>query len=178
MNLKPFLTTTLLVGALSATPEFVYAKTYLTVDHAKKILVPNVKLEKLEIVLTKEQQKAIKKLSKVRVNNDKINAYKTSDGGWFIIDQVIGKHENIDIAVSIDKYGKVSGVEVLTYRETYGGEVRNQKWLAQFLGKDHNEHLRLDKQIKNISGATLSCRNIADGVNRLMHTWNEVLRYI
>lgn len=177
MKLRPLFATTLLVGALSS-PQYVYAKTYLTAEQAKEILLPNSTLQEVEVVLTKDQAKKIKKLSKVNVYNNKLKAYKTSDGGWFIIDQVIGKHENIDIAVAMDNLGRVSGVEVLTYRETYGGEVRNKKWLQQFLGMDYQEHLQLDKQIKNISGATLSCRHITDGVNRLMHTWNEVLRYI
>ena len=32
--------------------------------------------------------------------------------------------------------------------------------------------------IKNISGATLSCRNLTDGVNRITESWNQVLRYL
>jgi len=99
-------------------------------------------------------------------------------GDWYIVDNVIGKHENIDIAVAITKDGKVKGVEVLTYRETYGYEVMNKKWLAQFKGKDNMETLKLDKQIKNISGATLSCRHVTDGVNRLTEIWAQILRYL
>jgi Na+-translocating ferredoxin:NAD+ oxidoreductase RnfG subunit len=178
MKIKPILTISFILGALIAPSEQLYAKTYLTIDQAKKVLLSNVTMQKLDIVLAKEQMRSIKKASKVRVNNNKLDASKTSDNGWFIIDQVIGKHENIDIAVALNNQGKVTGVEVLQYRETYGGEVRNKKWLAQFLGKDSSEHLRLDHQIKNISGATLSSRHITDGINRLTHTWNQVLRFL
>ena len=66
----------------------------------------------------------------------------------------------------------------MTYRETYGFEVNNPKWRMQFHGKNYTEHLKLDKQIKNISGATLSCRHITDGINRLSHTWNLVLQHL
>jgi Na+-transporting NADH:ubiquinone oxidoreductase subunit NqrC len=76
----------------------------------------------------------------------------------------------------LTKEGKVKDIEILTYRETYGGQIRNPKWLAQFFGKDHTEILKLDKQIRNISGATLSCRHVTDGINRLTHTWDQVLR--
>ena len=57
----------------------------------------------------------------------------------------------------------------MVYRETYGYEIRNDKWRAQFVGKNANSKLKLDDDIKNISGATLSCRHITDGVKRCSH---------
>ena len=128
-------------------------------------------------MLTKEQMKSIKSASKVRVNSSDIKAWKTETGGWFIVDQVVGKHEMIDMAVAMTKDGKIKGLKVMTYVESYGDEVKHPKWLAQFTGLDHtSRHLKLDKQIDNISGATLSCRHITDGVNRWTHTWDQVLR--
>jgi len=56
--------------------------------------------------------------------------------------------------------------------------VNNPKWREQFLGRGAYEHLKLDQQIKNISGATLSCKHITDGVNRLTQTWDQVLRHL
>lgn len=175
---KSFLTVATILGALIAPTDYAYSKTYLSVDQAKQVLFNKTSMKKVDVLLTKEQMKSIKKSSKTRVRNSKMNVWKTADGGWFILDNVIGKHENIDIAVALTKDGKVKGVEVLTYRETYGDEVMNKNWLAQFFGKGHEEVLKLDKQIKNISGATLSCRHITDGVNRLTHTWDQILRYL
>jgi Na+-translocating ferredoxin:NAD+ oxidoreductase RnfG subunit len=178
MDPKKLLKTSIIVGALTTNSINVNAQTYLTINQAKQIMWQDIAMQKTLITLSKEQMKSISKAAKVRVRNNKINAWKTATGGWFIIDQVIGKHENIDIAVSLYANGKVKSVEVLTYRETYGGQVRNPKWLAQFYNKDNSEYLQLDKQIKNISGATLSCRHITDGVNRLTHSWDQVLRYL
>jgi Na+-transporting NADH:ubiquinone oxidoreductase subunit NqrC len=64
----------------------------------------------------------------------------------------------------------------MEYRETYGYEIRNEKWRAQFVGKSANSTLKLDHDIKNISGATLSCRHITDGVKRLLAFYEVVLR--
>jgi hypothetical protein len=152
-----------------------FAKNYLTIAQAKKILWPTKKLIHTPIELTEEQADLIEALSDIRVRNRSLNTWVTDDGGWFIVDQVIGKHENIDIAVALTNQGKVKGIEVLTYRETYGDQVMHPKWRAQFHGKDSSEYLKLDNQIKNISGATLSCRHITDGINRLTHTWSQVL---
>ena len=176
MSKKSFLKIALLAGVVSTTPVTVYAKTYLTTQQARKILWNSTSMTKMDVELTPQQMKSIKFASKTRVNSNKLKAWKTQDGGWFIVDQVVGKHENIDIAVAFTKDGLVKGVEILTYRETYGGQVRAPKWLSQFLGRNYSEHLKLDKEIKNISGATLSCRHVTDGVNRLMHTWDQVLR--
>jgi len=154
------------------------AKTYLTPAQAKALICGNVKATKIPLTLTKAQKKAIKSASKVRVNNTVLNVYKTATGDWLIFDQIIGKHENIDMAFGLTKDGKVNGVEILVYRETYGHEIRGDKWRAQFHGKDHTERLKLDKQIKNISGATLSCRHVADAINRWTQTWNLVLRHL
>ncbi|MEM7019496.1 MAG: FMN-binding protein [Pseudomonadota bacterium] len=156
----------------------VQARTYLTVEQARQVLWGDMPMQPVDVMLTKAQMKSIRSSSKTRVRSNKVKAWKTENGGWFIIDQVIGKHENIDIAVALTYEGKVQGIEVLVYRETYGHEIRNAKWRAQFTGKTHHEVLKLDKQIKNISGATLSCRHITDGINRLTHTWDQILRYL
>lgn len=175
---QKFLPIATVLGSLIASQDFAYSKTYLTVDQAKKLSYQNIGMKKIDVELTKEQMKSIQKASDTRVRDSKMSIYKTTNGDWFIIDNVIGKHENIDIAVAISKDGKVNNIEVLVYRETYGGQIMNKKWLNQFYGRDNSEILRLDKQIKNISGATLSCRHITDGVNRLTHTWDQVLKYL
>ena len=156
----------------------VFAKDYLTITQAQSILFPDKLLNPMPVELSKEQASIIEKLSDNRVRNLSLNTWKTADGHWFIVDQVIGKHENIDIAVAITNKGKIKGIEVLTYRETYGSQIMHLKWRAQFHHKDSSELLKLDKQIKNISGATLSCRHITDGINRLTTTWTQVLSRI
>lgn len=155
-----------------------YAKTYMTVEEAKQVLWGDTPLTPQLVSLTKAQGKSISKKAKTRVRNLNINTWRTPDGDWFIVDQVIGKHENIDLAVAMTADGKVKGLEVLVYRETYGHQVMHPKWRAQFYGRDNSEHLLLDKQIRNISGATLSCRHVTDGVNRLTTTWDQVLRHL
>ena len=174
-----FILLTFLILALALVSSTrVYAETFLTVQQAQEAIWQGQTLTPFTVKLSKEQRKSIRAASGTRVRNSEIKAWRTAAGDWFIFDQVIGKHENIDLAIGITHDGKVKDIEILTYRETYGGEIRNPKWLAQFFGKDYKEHLKLDKQIKNISGATLSCRNVTDGVNRLTHTWQQVLQYL
>ena len=176
---RRFLKAVVATAASFALPiQVAFAKNYLTIEQAQKILWPEQKLTPTPITLTETQADIIEDLADIRVRNHQINAWRSTDGGWFIVDQVIGKHENIDLSVAISSEGKVMGIEVLTYRETYGDQIMHPKWRAQFHGKDSSQFLKLDKQIRNISGATLSCRHVTDGINRLNHTWSTVLSKI
>jgi len=88
--------------------------------------------------------------------------------GLFVFDRVIGKHLFIDYAVSLDAGGRVLRVDILQYRESYGGEVRQASWLAQFVGKTSASPLRVDSDIRNISGATLSSHHVTEGVKKIL----------
>jgi Na+-translocating ferredoxin:NAD+ oxidoreductase RnfG subunit len=85
-----------------------------------------------------------------------------------MVDEVIGKHEFITYATAIGADGRVLGIEIMSYRETHGGQVREPGWRKQFVGKSVGDPFKLDQDIQNISGATLSCRNVMDGVKRLL----------
>jgi Na+-translocating ferredoxin:NAD+ oxidoreductase RnfG subunit len=88
--------------------------------------------------------------------------------GFFIFDRVIGKHLYIDYTVALDSGGRVQRVDILEYRESYGGEIRSPSWLAQFVGKSNTSALQVGKDIRNISGATLSSQHVTEGIKRIM----------
>ena len=165
-----------MVPALACGAVPAHAVVYLTVEQAQAAIFPNKKLTSADVTLTPEQRKAIAKASDVRVRNADLKVWKAEGGGWFILDEVIGKHEFIAYAVGLTEDGAVKQIEVMDYRETYGGQVREEKWRAQFTGKKHGAKLKLDDDIQNISGATLSSRHIADGVRRLLATYELVLK--
>lgn len=97
-------------------------------------------------------------------------AWRASTGGYFVVDQVIGKHEQIKYAVGINSNGTVKQIEILEYNESYGYEVRNAAWRRQFVGKSAASPLQLNVDIKNISGATLSSKHITEGVKRILQS--------
>lgn len=96
--------------------------------------------------------------------------------GWFAVDRVIGKVELITYALALDADGKVKALEILDYRETHGSEVRLAAWRKQFVGKGAGEAVELGRDIKNISGATLSSRHVTEGVHRLLQWHQRLLR--
>ncbi len=161
-----------LVGAV--TPG--YATVYLSVEQAQQAIFPGARFTPSNVRLTPEQMKAIESASGVRVRLNEQKVWRTSTGGWLIVDEALGKHEYITYALGLNADGTVRGVEVMEYRESYGYEIRNEAWRKQFAGKNSSAKLKLDEDIKNISGATLSCRHITDGVKRLLAFYDVALR--
>ena len=96
--------------------------------------------------------------------------------GFFIFDRVVGKHLYIDYAVALAPGGRVQRVEILAYRESYGGEIRSPSWLAQFVGKTSGSALKVGSDIRNISGATLSCAHVTEGVKRIVAAYGSRVR--
>lgn len=153
-----------------------WAASYLSVEQAQQAIFAGVQLVKRELQLTPEQRQAVEKSCGIKVRNPKLAAWKAPDGAWFLVDEVIGKHEFITYAVGITAEGAVRQIEVMDYRENYGSEVRQPEWRKQFAGKKHGDGFKLDRDIKSISGATLSSRHITEGVKRLLATYELVLR--
>lgn len=166
----------LLPLAALAMPVSAHATVYLTVEQAQASMFPRQNLTPAFRQLQPAEVSAIKKASGAAPLSKELKAWRAQDGGWFIVDRVVGKHEFITYAVALTPDGAVRRVEILEYRETYGGEVRNPAWRQQFVGKRFGAQLQLGKDIKNISGATLSSRHVTDGVRRLLVTWQLLLR--
>lgn len=138
-----------------------------------RLFPEGARLVPVPVEMTKAERKSLRRKAKVRVDPRRIRAWRVVDGdrplGWFFVDEVIGKHEFITYGAGIDAEGRVIGIDVLEYRETYGGEVQEESWRRQFDGKSlGTDQLRLGKDVHGIAGATLSARNITDGVRKLL----------
>ena len=163
--------------ALLLAPGGLHAQVYLSREQARAVLLPGT-AEPRMVCLEKKDRKRIEAASGTEVTKYELEAWRGADGSWLVFDSVMGRYEAIDIAVAITVEGEVRGVEILTYREVYGYEVRRPEWRRQFHGKTPDSKLKLNKDIDNISGATLSSQGITQGVKRLVHTWEQVLRHL
>src|SRR5574341_1543889 len=88
--------------------------------------------------------------------------------GYGVIVEEIGKSRPITFIVGVRPDGKVAEVAIMAYREPYGGEVRYPRFLAQYAGKTLRDPLLPSRDIHNITGATLSCQSIGQGVRKAL----------
>ena len=61
---------------------------------------------------------------------------------------------------------KIGGAAILVYRESRGGEVRRSRFLRQYRGKSSADPIRINRDIINITGATLSVRALNTGIKK------------
>jgi Na+-transporting NADH:ubiquinone oxidoreductase subunit NqrC len=154
---------------------------YLSPEAAQKLLFPAASSFVAQPVrLDDAQKKAVEQAAGVRMRYPEQPVWQVMENGkpagWFVLDEVYGKHEFITYAVALDATGAVRGVEILDYRETHGSQIVNPKWRAQFDGKRYGAPLKLDNDIQNISGATLSCKHISEGVRRVLAIYEVALK--
>jgi hypothetical protein len=166
----------ILASAATATCAPAHATVYLSLEQAQQTIFPGGVFAAADVKLSEDQRRAIERRSGVNVRVPEQRIWRVASGGWFILDEVVGKHEFITYAVGLNADGSVKQIEIMEYRETYGYEIRDPRWRAQFVGKTASDPLRPERDILNISGATLSCRHIADGVKRLLALYELVLK--
>ncbi|HZR88762.1 MAG TPA: FMN-binding protein [Bradyrhizobium sp.] len=149
---------TLPAAAIITAASPAYAVRYLSIEEAQKQAFPQAHFTELQAG----------------------RVWKAETGGkvagFFVFDRVIGKHLYIDYAVALTPGGAVHSVEILEYRESYGGDVRSPSWLAQFNGKTSASPLKINGDIRNISGATLSSTHITEGIKRILATYGGRLK--
>ena len=175
MNWKPNPLAIIGLAMISA-PIIAQAKIYVSSEQAQKILFPNKSLTKNPILITDDLQDKLRAASSIRYPFQGERIWKTNDGGWLVIDEVIGKHEMVTYAVALSSTGSILGIEILEYVESYGYEVAEPQWRKQFVGKTVHDPIKLNQDIQNIGGATLSCKHITDGVKRVTVLYDLALK--
>ncbi len=161
-------------------PTVLVAADYLSVDAAQRSIFPDADLFVPALpVLSAQQKAAIAAQAGTQPAHGTLTIWQAMQGparlGYVFIDEVIGRSDLITYAVGIHTDGTLSAIEILSYRESHGGEIRNAKWRAQFDGRRGLDSLNFRTDIKNISGATLSSEHVTQGVRWLVALWETAL---
>jgi Na+-translocating ferredoxin:NAD+ oxidoreductase RnfG subunit len=160
-----WLSISLVLSAASA------AESLLTEPQALNIVFPKSQSVETQIkALTPSQREDLQKTTNLHFPENEYRCFighgKQAIDGYAIIMNEIGKHEFITFIVSVTPKGQVGDVAVMEYRETRGGEVKEQRFLRQFHGKKSGDPIAVDRDIVNYTGATLSSHAIATGVRK------------
>jgi hypothetical protein len=170
----------LMLAALLPVPA-VIAADYLSVDAAQKAIFPDAEaFQEVLLPQTPEQLQSLLGRAGPQPPHGMIRVWGATRGGVLLghvfLDEVIGRQSLITYAVGIDTAGSLRNLEILSYRESHGGEIRNAAWRGQFDRRDSLDQLQFRTDIKNISGATLSSEHVTQGVRWLLALWQSALR--
>jgi Na+-translocating ferredoxin:NAD+ oxidoreductase RnfG subunit len=153
--------------------EMSMAEVFLSEEEAVKLMFPKSERIKKDILRVPTDKKmAIEERIGWKFPEDAFEVYIGETGtqvdGYALVQNTIGKHKPMTYMVGVDAHGRVSNVELLVYREARGSEVRTKRFNVQYEGKTVSDPVRLNKDIINISGATMSVRSISAGVKRVL----------
>lgn len=88
--------------------------------------------------------------------------------GYALVTEERGKYRPITMMIGVDSAHRVAGVRILVYREPRGGEVSREYFLRQYRGRAVGDPIRLNRDIINISGATISVQSVNAGVRKTL----------
>jgi len=153
--------------------EMSMAEVFLSEEEAVKLMFPKSERIKKDILrVPMDKKMAIEERIGWKFPEDTFEVYIGETGtqvdGYALVQNTIGKHKPMTYMVGVDVHGRVSNVELLVFREARGSEVRTKRFNAQYEGKTVSDPIRINKDIINISGATMSVRSISAGVKRVL----------
>jgi hypothetical protein len=170
------------IAALAVPPaQVAVAADYLSIDAAQRGLFAQAdRFDEIVLALNPAQKQSVTDLAGPQPPHRSLRAWKAVRGndvlGYVFVDEVLGRQDMITYAVGIDASGRMGALEVLSYRESHGGEIRGTAWRNQFDGRQGLQNLRFGTDIKNIAGATLSCEHVTQGVRWVAALWQVTLR--
>jgi Na+-translocating ferredoxin:NAD+ oxidoreductase RnfG subunit len=153
--------------------EMTYAEVYLTEEDALKLMFPQSERIRKEVLkLSSEKKLQIEERIGWKFPEESFEVYVGETGtqinGYALVQNTIGKHKPMTYMVGVDSTGHVLNVELLVFREARGSEVRTKRFNVQYEGKTASDPVRLNKDIINISGATMSVRSMTAGIKRVL----------
>jgi hypothetical protein len=108
--------------------------------------------------LSKELKQQIVEILDHKYKGLRVRYWQIENRSAWVLEE-IGKEKQITAGIVVNT-GKIEQVKVLVFRESRGWEVRHDFFTDQFRQASLKQDNRLDKNIDNISGATLSVRAI------------------
>jgi hypothetical protein len=150
-----------------------HAEVFMTEEEAVKIMFPkSERIRKTVIRLSQEKKDAIEQRIGWKFPEESFDVHIGETGdkidGYAMVHNTIGKHKHMTYMVGVDTKGACTDVELLVFREARGSDVGRKRFNAQYEGKTVSDPIRINKDIINISGATMSVRSINAGVKRVL----------
>ena len=153
--------------------ELNHAEVFMSEEEALKIVLPkSLRVRKEVIQFTQNRKDLIEQRIGWKFPEQSFEVYIGETGdkidGYAMVHNTVGKHKHMTYMVGVDANGACSDVELLIFREARGSEVGRKRFNVQYQGKTVSDPIRINKDIINITGATMSVRSINAGVKRVL----------
>src|ERR671924_1527364 len=149
---------------------------FLKEEEAPRAVFPDATSVERKVIPSSEdlKSKIAQRMGKTKTSlwEDSYVTFRAKKGetvlGYAVIVEEIGKHRPITFVVGIGTDRKIKDAALMVYREAYGGEVGDRRFLQKYKGKQLKDPLLPYRDIQNISGATLSVEAIGRGSKKAL----------
>ena len=153
-------------------------QSFLTEEQALAVVFPDCdEIVADNFVMAPEDKTHLETVLSRRLCEDGFVVYLGKKGGvlqgYAIITEEIGKFHPFTFIVGVQPDGKINNLAILVYRESRGGEIAKKRFLYQFVGKSFKNPIRINKDIINITGATMSVQWMCAGVRKALAVISE-----
>ena len=153
-------------------------QSFLTEEQALAVVFPDCdEIVADNFVMTSEEKNHLETVLSRRLCEDGFVVYMGKKGGvlqgYAIITEEIGKFHPFTFIVGVQPDGKINKLAILVYRESRGAEIAKKRFLYQFVGKSFKNPIRTNKDIINITGATMSVQWLCAGVRKALAVISE-----
>ena len=144
----------------------------ITAEEALELAFPDATTERQTLFLSDEQRRMVAEESGAEVSSSLATRYvaRGADGavrGWAYLDthRVRTLPETVMVVLGAD--GTVRRVEVVTFREPLE-YMPHRGWYEQYEGQKLDDDLALKRDIRPVTGATLTARATTEAVRRVL----------
>jgi hypothetical protein len=93
--------------------------------------------------------------------------------GFLVTAKAPSKYNNFDFFVILNLNFKIEYLEIMKYRENWGYEITNKKWLRQF-SKLTDSRFGSENQVQAISGATISVHSLCSYIDVILEDLKNI----
>ena len=148
-------------------------KVFLTQEEALELAFPKAEVKRSTEYLTEEELGRAAKLAGkgVKVERRVVYVYEARQAGKLVGTAYFDAHKvrtmQEVLMFTVDTAGRIGRVEILSFAEPLDYIPRGN-WYAQFKGRVLDDDLRLKKDIKGVTGATLTARATTAAARRTL----------
>ena len=170
MNVVPLASCRQLTVLLLLFSSVCFAKT-ITREEALKAAYPGAEIHSEVLFLTEAEKKDAEKTSGAPITTLLVAKSDLKQNGKSVgrayLDTHVVRTKKESLLVMLNPDGTLKRVEVVAFLEP-PEYMPSERWYQQFDGKTLNDNLKLDRDIRAVTGATLTARATTEAVRRVM----------
>jgi hypothetical protein len=156
--------------ALLLLPAMVEAKT-ISREEALKSAFPGAEIRSQVIFLTVAEKTEVEKKSGAKVSTELVAMYTAHQNGIEVgrayLDTHVVRTKKESLLILLNPNGTLKRVEVVAFLEP-SEYLPSERWYQQFEGKALDDDLKLQREIRAVTGATLTAIATTEAVRRVM----------